>query len=208
MAPPAATTDDAELLAGLRRGEEQAFLRLVDRHHASLLRLALTFVRDRSVAEEVVQETWLGVLRGVDRFAERSSLRTWITRILVNQARSAGVREARSIPFSAVPSPSEGGPAVDPDRFDAGGSWVAPPRPWQGLPEERLLSREVRELVGGIIETLPPSQREVILLRDVDGLSAAETCDVLGLTEGNQRVLLHRARSRVRAALEAYLADG
>jgi RNA polymerase sigma-70 factor (ECF subfamily) len=203
--------EDERLLAALRRGDEAAFAELVERYNAPLLRFARTFVRDRAVAEEVVQETWLAVIGGLDRFEGRSLLKTWIFRILANRAKTRGMREARSVPFSALALDEEGETSVVPeDRFRGAGDqwaghWATPPRSWDEVPESRLLARETREVIDATIEELPPTQAQVIRLRDVDGWSAEEVCDLLGLSEGNQRVLLHRARSKVRAALERYL---
>lgn len=202
---------DLEQVAALRAGDEAAFVRLIETHHGAMLRLAMTYVPSRSIAEEVVQETWLAVLNGLDRFEGRSSLKTWIFRILMNQAMKRGTRERRSVPFSALFDPAEGGPdpAVDPDRFlgpttTSPGAWAHPPRRWEGEPEERLVSRETVDRVATAIEALPPSQREVIVLRDVEGWTSGDVCNVLGITGTNQRVLLHRARSKVRRALEQY----
>lgn len=189
-------TDDDALVDRLRAGDEAAFRQLVDRYHVSMVRLAATFVPNRAVAEEVVQETWVGVLRGLDRFEGRSTLRTWLFRILVNQARTVGVRERRTVPVAA----SE--PAVDPQRFGAAGQWVDPPAPWTDEVEDRLCAAATLAKVRGLIDALPAGQREVVMLRDVEGLSSAEACKVLGIREGNQRVLLHRGRSRVRGLLE------
>lgn len=194
--------DDRRTLAALRAGDEQAFADLVRRYQGPLLRVAMSYVRPRSAAEEVVQETWLGVLRGLDGFEGRSSLRTWIFRILQNRARTRGVRESRSLPFSAL---GQGDPAVEPERFAGDGSWSAPPA--GDIPDAALLTAEARSLVLTAIEQLPPQQRAVITLRDVEGWSAAEVRDALELSEGNERVLLHRARARVRAALEPYFAE-
>ena len=194
--------DDRRLVAALLNGDEQAFGELVERYNGALLRLALMYVRSRSAAEEVVQDTWLGVLRGLPAFEGRSSLKTWIFRILVNQARTRGVRESRSVPFSALAG--EDGPAVDPDRFLPDGAWESPPRSVDGLPDAVLLSAEARALVLMAIDELPPRQRDVITLRDVEGWSAAEVREALDLTEANERVLLHRARAKVRARLEPY----
>jgi RNA polymerase sigma-70 factor (ECF subfamily) len=204
-----ATSADERLVSALRRGDELAFAELVERYNGPLLRLAATFVRDRAVAEEVVQETWLGVLQGIDRFEARSSLKTWIYRILTNRAKTRGERERRTVPLSALTGADEG-PSVDPDRFFDpdhrwGGHWAAPPRRWDEIPEERLLAHETLGWVQDAIESLPPAQREVITLRDVEGWSADEVCDTLEVSEGNQRVLLHRARSKVRQALEERL---
>jgi len=205
-----ASDHDALLLAALRRGEEAAFVALLDQHHSALMRLAMIYVRDRAVAEEVVQETWEGVLKGLARFEARSSLQTWIFHILVNRARTRGVREGRSIPFSAVwdPDTDPDEPAVAPERFQMTGEpghWVSMPQNWSDLPEARLLGAETRAHVQAAIAALPPQQAEVITLRDVEGWTADEACAALAITETNQRVLLHRARSRVRQALESYL---
>jgi RNA polymerase sigma-70 factor (ECF subfamily) len=209
---PATEKDDRELVAALQRGDERAFETLVERYHASLVRVAMIWVRDRSVAEEVAQETWLGVLKGIDRFEGRSSLKTWLFRILANRARTRGVREARSIPLSALAGAGaqDGGePTVSPERFlDTGdgrpGPWAVPPESWARVPEDELLGRETLQVIETAIAALPPRQQEVITLRDVEGLEAAEVAEHLGVSEGNQRVLLHRARAKVRAALEAH----
>ena len=203
------SADDAALVAGLRAGDERAFAELVDRYHASMLRIARLYVRSLAVAEEVVQETWLAVLQGIDRFEGRSSLKTWILRILANRARTRGAREGRSVPFSALVATDAavGEATVEPGRFRARDDgewpyhWAAPPRDW---PEERLLAGETLQVIGGALEMLPESQREVIRLRDVEGWDADEVCEALQISPGNQRVLLHRARAKVRAALERY----
>jgi RNA polymerase sigma-70 factor, ECF subfamily len=211
VAGPATSTEELELLARLRRGDEAAFTQTVERLHGSMLRLAMAHVGTRAVAEEVVQDAWVGVLAQLDRFEGRSSLRTWVLRIVANQARTRAVRERRTLPFSSLDDPDEPGPpAVEPERFlPAGhrwaGHWASPPRSLADVPEERLLSAETRAEVERAVELLPPAQRAVITLRDVEGMTAAETCQLLGLTEGNQRVLLHRARSKVRRALERYM---
>ena len=210
---PIATPEDMRTVEALRAGDERVFRELVERYHSSLIRVALMYVRTRSVAEEVVQDTWIGVLRSLPRFEGRSSLRTWIFRILANQARTRAKREARSVPFSALADPDGGGPTVDPDRFLGAdhaaypGHWASPPRSWGTVPEEELLAQETRERVLAAIEALPASQRAVISLRDVEGWSSEEVCELLEISEGNQRVLLHRARAKVRQALEEYL-DG
>jgi RNA polymerase sigma-70 factor, ECF subfamily len=206
-------TDETALIEMLRRGDEGAFLSLVTMHYAAMLRLAQMYVGSRAVAEEVIQETWLGVLQGLARFEGRSSLKTWIFRILLNRARTRAQRENRSIPFSALASSVEGNEvAVEPEAFrppddQYPGGWITHPIDWDSLPEERLLSRETRQQIEEALTALPPAQREVITLRDVDGWSASEVCDYLGISEANQRVLLHRARSRVRRALASYLDD-
>ena len=211
VAGSATSADDLELLARLRRGDEAAFTQLVERLHGPMLRVAMIHVGNRAVAEEVAQDAWVGVLAQLDRFEGRSSLRTWVLRIVANRARTRAVRERRTLPFSSLDGAEEPGrPAVEPERFlPAGhrwaGHWASPPRSWGDVPEERLLSAETRAEVGRAVELLPPAQRAVITLRDVQQMSAAETCQLLGLTDGNQRVLLHRARSGVRRALERYL---
>jgi RNA polymerase sigma-70 factor, ECF subfamily len=205
-----ADPNDADLVARLREGDETAFAWLVDAYGAQMLRVARMYVRDRAVAEEVVQETWLAVLNGIDRFEGRSSLKTWIFRILANRAKTRGQRESRTVPFSALggDSADPGEPAVDPDRFLAADdprtprAWASPPRDW---PEDRLLAGETLDVVRQAIEELPDAQRTVISLRDVEGWSAEEVAKALEISDGNQRVLLHRARSKVRDALERYL---
>lgn len=210
---PTPAAEEFALVDALRQGDEAAFETLVDRYHPTLVAVAMHYVRDRAVAEEVAQETWLGVLKGIDRFESRSSLKTWLFHILVNRAKSRGVREGRTIPLSALQNPDLDGaePAVDPERFlpadDARwpGHWASPPRRWDVDPESALLSRELRGRIEAAIEALPETQRLIITLRDVKGWSPEEVCASLGVTDGNQRVLLHRARSRVRSALEQYL---
>ena len=200
--PPVADAQDGdrELLARLRAGEEQAFVLLVARHHASMLRIASSFVSSTAVAEEVVQDTWLGVLRGLDEFAERSSFKTWLLRILVNRARSTGMREHRSVAVG------DAGPVVDRARFDASGAWMSPPQHWVEDSDDRLLAEALGDTIHAALAGLPPRQREVVMLRDVDGLSGQEVCEALELSEANQRVLLHRGRSQLRQALESEMA--
>jgi RNA polymerase sigma-70 factor (ECF subfamily) len=202
-------TDDAGLIEALRKGDEAAYRALVDLHTATLLRLASMYVSNHELAADVVQETWIGVLQGIDRFEERSSLKTWICRILVNKAKTAAQREGRAITFSEL-GDDELAPAVDPERFHAlgpdRGQWSLAPQEWD-RPEECLLSRETRAVVERAIADLPTNQRITITMRDIEDLSSAHTCSVLGISEGNQRVLLHRARTHVRAALEAYFSD-
>src|SRR4051812_45706274 len=207
-------TDDHELVQRLRDGDEMAFAELIDRYGAMMLRVAQMYVRDRATAEEVVQETWLAVLNGIDRFEGRSSLKTWIFQILSNRARTRAVRERRSAPFSSLAAEGEADEAaVDADRFRPetdrwGGHWAAAPADWSALPEERLLGSETLARVHEAIQTLPPRQAEVVVLRDVEGWSPDEVCAALDISDGNQRILLHRGRSKVRAALESYLAEG
>lgn len=191
--------DDLQLLQRLRAGEEDAFVKLVGRHHDSMLRLARTFVHSQAVAEEVVQETWLGVLRGIDRFEGRSSLRTWLLAILVNRARTAGTREARS---AAASDSQEFIAAVDASRFDSAGAWSSPPEEWVVDLEDRIGAQALRGQILAALGQMPERQRAVVMLRDVDGLRGDEVCRVLDLTPANERVLLHRGRSRLRQALE------
>ena len=201
-------TEDHELVQRLREGDEGAFAELIDTYGATMIRVAQMYVRDRASAEEVVQETWLAVLKGIDRFEERSSLKTWLFRILTNRAKTRGERDGRTVPFSSLAGPSEEAePAVDPDRFlgpdsPHPGAWAAPPRAW---PQEEVLRRETLGVIEMAIEQLPEAQREVIRLRDIEGWGPMEVAEALEITDGNQRVLLHRARSKVRAAVEAYL---
>ena len=190
---------DAELLARLQAGDESAFLSLVARYNGALLRLARTFVASEAVAEEVVQDTWIGVVRGVDRFEGRSTFKTWLFRILVNRARTTGVREHRHLPFD----PAE--PAVSPDRFDRSGAWAEPVPQWESDADDRVVAASWGPRLVQAIDTLPDRQRDVVVLRDVEGLTSEDVCSVLGISEGNQRVLLHRGRSRLRTELEAEL---
>jgi RNA polymerase sigma-70 factor, ECF subfamily len=206
--------DDERLLAALREGDEAAFNTLVDAYGPLLLRIAIANVPSRAVAEEVVQETWLGVLRGLDRFEGRSSLRSWIVSILLNTARTRGKRERRTLPISFLSRRREeggGGPTVDPDRFqgrrgELPGWWAVPPERWEE-PDERLARDDARAVMVEAIRSLPSRQREVIAMRDLSGCSAEEACNMLGLSETNQRVLLHRARAKVRAALAKHLEE-
>jgi RNA polymerase sigma-70 factor, ECF subfamily len=191
--------DDHALLERLRAGDESAFETLVDCYDSALRRVARSFVRTDTSADEVVQETWLGVVTGLAAFEGRSSLRTWIFRILVNRARTRATRDARSLPFSALET--DEGPAVEPAAFGADGRWISAPPRLDGDPETGLLSAELRRHLRQAVEGLSPDQQAVITLRDLVGLSAAEVCDLLELTDVNQRVLLHRARARVRTAL-------
>jgi RNA polymerase sigma-70 factor (ECF subfamily) len=218
MAPVTAAAapyaDDHALVAALRQGDEAAFGWLVDRYQAALARLARSYVATPAVADEVVQDTWLAVIKGIDGFEERASVSTWLYRILANIARTRGVREHRSIPFSsAAGALDEGaGPVVDPERFThagepGAGSWWAPPTPWDDEPEGRLTSAETLAAVRAAIEQLPPAQREVMTLRDLEGWTSTEVRNALDLSETNQRVLLHRARAKVRRALELHFEE-
>ena len=197
-------------LDALRRGDESAFRELVDANHSSLFRLAMVYSPSQAIAEEIVQETWLAVIRGLDTFAERSSLRTWICRILINIARRRAGLEARALPFSVFEDLDQSA-SVSPDRFVVTGpragrwQWSALPNDWARLPEDKALSRELQAVVLEAIAELPKRQREVITLRDVEGWTTAEVTEVLEVDEGYQRVLLHRARSQVRQTIEEYL---
>ena len=200
---------DEQILTALKQGDEAAFVELVRRHQTLMLRVARRYVRSPAVAEEVVQETWLGVLSGLERFEGRASLKTWIFRILTNRAITRAEREGRVVPFSSLAGDDDA-PAVDPDRFrpegdQYPGGWKQFPPSWEELPEERLLARETLALLGEAIAGLPERQHVVILMRDIEGWSADEVCQALEISEANQRVLLHRARSKVRRVLESYL---
>ena len=208
--PPDAALDDEQLVQRARGGDEAAFTELVRRHSPALLRLARMYVASQAVAEEVVQETWLGVLRGLERFEGRAAFRTWLFRILVNRAKTRGVREHRSVPFASLGAGGDGdegddGPSVDPTRFVEEGAWASPPRRWETDPELALRSAEVRRIAEEAIAQLPERQRIVITLRDLEGLSSDDVRNALDLTETNQRVLLHRARAKVRQALETWI---
>jgi RNA polymerase sigma-70 factor, ECF subfamily len=201
---------DEALVAALCHGDAAAFATLVDRHSPAMIRVAMAYVPSRAAAEEAVQETWIAVMRGIDAFEGRSSLKTWIFRILTNVAMRAGARERRSVPFSAlVEGEDTAEPAVDPDRFLPAdhvlfpGHWAIMPTRWP-TPEEGLLAGETREVIAAAIAKLPAAQRTVIALRDVEGWSSEEVCEALEISAGNQRILLHRARSRVRNAIEDY----
>jgi RNA polymerase sigma-70 factor (ECF subfamily) len=198
--------DETELIAALRAGDESAFRALVEMYHAMLVRVARMYVSTQALAEEVAQDTWLAAIEGIDRFEGRSSLKTWLFRILTNRAKTRGIREGRTLPFSSLETVD---PAVESERFNGAdhnwpGHWAAPPR---AFPQERLIAAETREVIERAIAALPPTQRTVISLRDIEGWSAEEVCNALTLTETNQRVLLHRARSAVRAALEQYFEE-
>ena len=206
-------TDDDVLVPALRRGDEEAFGWLLNRYSAPLLHLARMYVSNLEAAREVVQETWVAVITGVDRFEQRSSLKTWVYRILVNVARSKGVKEHRSVPFASLASELDHDEhAVDPDRFRGPrdrwpGHWASPPVAWDEEPEDRLLGRETLSVVTTAIGLLPTNQQTVITLRDVEGWDPDEVCNALEISETNQRVLLHRARSKVRRALEVHFEE-
>lgn len=202
-----ASPQDLALVERLLGGDEEAFSSLVEQCHGTLLRLALVFVSSRSVAEEVVQETWVGVLDGLRAFEGRSSLKTWICRILTNRARTRGAREGRSTPFSSLVDPNDDrDPAGDPARFQPDGRWAVPPQRWdEDTPEKLVMQQEALRRLEQVIGDLPPNQRAVLTLRDIDGLDSGEVCNVLEISETNQRVLLHRARSKLRSVLEEYV---
>jgi RNA polymerase sigma-70 factor (ECF subfamily) len=212
VAEPTISSEDLSLVPRLRDGDERAFMTLVDMLQPAMLRVARMYVSSTAVAEEVVQDTWLGVLRGLETFEGRSSLRTWIFRILTNIAKTRGQREGRSVPFASLAGDDLEAPAVDPHRFDAPdgssrGGWSTLPDDWTGIPEDRLLGHETLDVIGKAIAELPPMQAEVIRLRDALGWSSEEVRNALDLSETNQRVLLHRARAKVRTALERYLSS-
>ena len=206
---------DAELLGRLRDGDEGAFVMLVGRYQQPMLRLARTMVPSHAVAEEAVQDTWMGVVRGIEQFEGRSSLRTWLFRILVNRARTAGSSEQRSS-GGRHPAPmdtargdeADAGPAVDPSLFDRRGSWAEPVVRWGEENEDRLDAATLAPFLKAAMDNLPPRQRQVVLLRDLEGLSGGEVCDVLGVSPGNQRILLHRGRSQLRRELETAVRKG
>jgi RNA polymerase sigma-70 factor, ECF subfamily len=209
---PFALSADLALVERLRGGDETAFITLVEQLEPVMLRVARMYVSSHAVAEEVVQEAWLGIVKGLDRFEGRSSLRTWMCRIVANIAKTRGAREGRSVPFSSLAGDEEG-PAIDAEWFQSAaekspGAWRALPDAWGGIPDERLLARETLERIEKAIDALPPMQAEVLRLRDVLGWSSEEVRNALDLSETNQRVLLHRGRSRVRRELDSYLSEG
>ncbi len=199
-------TQDQELLARIAEGEEAAFTELVQLHHASMVRIAMLYVSSASVAQEVVQETWLAVLKGIDRFEGRSALKTWIFRILTNRAKTRGQREGRSLPFSALGKEDQE-PAVDPARFNSKGRWADPPSTWEVTTPEAVMERgQAMEALQAALEELPPQQQAVVRLRDVEGWDSQDVCNVLDVSETNQRVLLHRGRSKLRKTLAEHMA--
>lgn len=208
---PAVTSEEAVLIARLRQGDEGAFQELVTRHHSGLIRMAMGYVADREVAEEVVQDTWMAVINALDRFEGRSSLRTWIFGIMIHKAKDRGVREKRHTTFSSFESAGDDGEeTMDPSRFHQAGEWAGhwafPPQPWdEQTPEKLLASQQAVTAMNQAIEELPPTLKAVLILRDIDGVDAKEACDILKITESNLYVRLHRARERVRQAVEIYL---
>jgi len=209
------TDDDAELLSALKQRDERAFVALVERYQRPLLRLALVYCRSLAIAEEIVQDTWLGMIQGIDRFEGRASLKTWLFQILVNRARTRAEREGRDVSFSSLAEGAEapGEPAVPPERFRPiddkwPNNWALPPHSWGESADAGLLAGETMDLVKRAIAQLPSAQQQVITLRDIEGWPAEDVCNVLMISETNQRVLLHRARSRVRGALEGHFNDG
>lgn len=209
-----ASKDELYVVEQLRNGDEGAFVSLIEQYQTAMLHLAMIYVPERAIAEEIVQEAWLGVLQGLSRFEERSSLKTWIFRILTNRAKTRAVREKRCMPFSSLSDLDSDldEPAVDPNRFFSAdspkpGHWISPPANWNDLPEKRLLSQETMAHIQSAMEALPPTQRAVITLHDIEGWKAEDIGQILGLSETNQRVLLHRARSKVRRALEQYFEE-
>jgi RNA polymerase sigma-70 factor (ECF subfamily) len=215
MTPPSngddARAEDSELIARLRAGDDASFRQLIDTYHDSLRRVARTYVRTDAAAEEVVQDTWVGVLRGIDRFEARSSLKTWIFRILTNTARTRGTRDRRSVPFSSL-GPEDEARTIEPERFQGPdgrwpGHWRVFPSRWHDHPELRATSQETLAVVRAELERLPPAQQEVVRLRDLEGFTSTEVCNALDLTETNQRVLLHRGRAKLRRALEAHFEE-
>ena len=195
--------DERELVARLRAGDEAAFVSLVNRYHAPMVRFASSFVPNRAVAEEVVQESWFGVVRGIERFEGRSSLRTWLFSIVANQARRTGTRERRETPVGA-----DDDNAVPAERFGKRGEWTSPPVPWADDAVDRVAAGQILDRIRSCFASLPDNQRQAVLLRDFEGLSAHEVCNVLGITEGNLRVLLHRGRARIRNLAELELGRG
>ncbi len=207
------TIEDADIIQGLRRGDESVFVSLFNGYQTSLLRLAMMYSSDQRIAEEIVQETWLAVLKGIQRFEGRSALKTWIYSILINRAKTVAQREGRhnNLTLSLDEQPESNEPTVPVDRFHPDEDhpyphhWLNGPNDWGELPEEKLLSDETQKVILTAIENLSANQREVITLRDIEMVSSEEACNILGISESNQRVLLHRARAKVRQALEEYL---
>jgi RNA polymerase sigma-70 factor (ECF subfamily) len=209
--PAVSSLADHRLVAALRRGDEDTFTDVVQRLSPTMLRVASSYVRTPEIAQEVVQDAWLAAIQGLDRFEQRSSLKTWLLRIVVNKAKTRGIRERRTVPFSALASDDPGTPSatVDPDRFRGPDDrfprhWSQPPEAWPDV-ESTVLRSELRQTVESIVATLPPRQAAVLTLRDIQGWSSGDVCEILEITPENQRVLLHRARAAVRRELELYL---
>jgi RNA polymerase sigma-70 factor, ECF subfamily len=196
MGKPQTSIGDHKLLERLRAGDEEAFVALVERHNHALFFVARSFVPSDAIAEEVVQDTWMAVVRGISKFEGRSSIKTWLVKIAINRARSTGVRESRALPLSSSEA------AVDPNRFDTNGHWITPPEHFMEDAEDRVIAGSLSESIHSSLENLPGSQRQVVTLRDIEGLDSKEVCKLLEITEVNQRVLLHRGRSRLRQDLE------
>ena len=212
-----ASAEDWHLIEALRRGDDEAFMSLMELYYTSMLRIALMYVSDQATAEDVIQETWIGVLRGLDRFEGRSSLKTWIFTILTNRAKTRAQRESRYVPLSVLLDTETEGfePAVSPERFNPPDQpkWASHwrpesmPRRWDVIPEDRLMAQETLAAIHDAINLLPSGQQQVIRLRDIEGWTSAEVCNALEISETNQRVLLHRARAKVRRALEDYMVN-
>jgi len=201
-----ARRDECALVAALKRGDEAAFREVFRTHQPSLLAFSRTFLRDASAAEEAVQETWLAMISGIGRFEGRSTLKSWLFSVVANIARTKARRNGRTISFTDAGYNEAG---VDADRFSGDGSWLSPPGQWSEINPERILGdRQLLYIAFAELERLPPSQRAVVTLRDIEGLSSEETCAILELSEGNQRILLHRGRTRIRAAIDSLLAEG
>jgi len=196
MGRPQTSNGDHELVERLRAGDEEAFVALVRRHNRSLFYVARSFVPTDAIAEEVVQDTWMAVVRGLSKFEGRCSIKTWLVRIAINRARSTGTRESRVLPLSASEA------AVDPNRFDSNGHWITPPEYFIEDAEDRMVAALLAERIHSSLDNLPESQRQVVTLRDLEGLDSKEVCQLLKISEVNQRVLLHRGRSRLREDLE------
>jgi RNA polymerase sigma-70 factor (ECF subfamily) len=199
MTESSPSTDEA-LVDRVLAGDEDAFVVLVNRYQGRLLRLARTYVRDEGTAEDVVQDTWIGFIRGIERFEGRSAFRTWLFRVLANRAKTRAVKEAKYVPLER----DDDGSPLD-DKFDQKGVWRAPPAAWTVTPERMVLSDEIRAVVNAALAAMPAGQRAVVTLRDLEELDGADVCNILDISETNQRVLLHRGRTRVRAALAAHL---
>jgi len=203
MVPPLVLPPDIELIARLKAGDQAAFSAMVRAWSPSLHRLARNYVKTEAQVQEVVQDTWMGVVKGLARFEGRSSLKTWVFTILVNRSRTRGTREARSLPMSAL-GDADAGP-MDPDRFNPNGGWAEPPFSWKARSADDIVTtQQAMDVLGRAIEELPPRQRRVVTLRDIEGVEAEDVCNLLEISESNQRVLLHRGRSKLRAALERH----